>query len=79
MTQPALHSPIPGARSPSARSSALLTVESALRILALWVRRSRNRRHFARMAERYPRHLLEDVGLSRADLLREAAKPFWRP
>ena len=24
-------------------------------------------------------HLLKDIGLSRADAWREAAKPFWRP
>lgn len=26
-----------------------------------------------------PEHLLKDMGLSRADAEREAAKPFWKP
>ncbi len=24
-------------------------------------------------------HMLKDIGLSRADVMREASKPFWRP
>jgi uncharacterized protein YjiS (DUF1127 family) len=31
------------------------------------------------MALDYPCYLLRDVGLRREDLMREAAKPFWRP
>lgn len=45
----------------------------------LWLRRLKERRHLARMSLDYPCYLLRDVGLRREDLMREAAKPFWRP
>lgn len=44
----------------------------------LWLRRLRERRFLARMSVDYPSYLLRDVGLRREDLMREAAKPFWR-
>lgn len=43
-------------------------------LLLLWTRRDRQRRELAHLTE----HQLRDVGLSRADLLAEADKPFWR-
>ncbi|MGH6961874.1 MAG: DUF1127 domain-containing protein [Dongiaceae bacterium] len=36
--------------------------------------RSRQRRALAAMDD----HLLKDIGLARADILQESAKPFWR-
>lgn len=45
----------------------------------LWLRRLEERRRLARMSVDYPSYLLRDVGLRREDLMREAAKPFWRP
>ena len=47
--------------------------------LGLWFRRMRERRELRRVAEAYPDYLLNDVGLRREDMLREAGKPFWRP
>ena len=43
---------------------------------ACWAQRRGQRRARAELA-RLP-HLLDDVGLTRAQALREAAKPFWR-
>ncbi|BCM81981.1 hypothetical protein NS228_12660 [Methylobacterium indicum] len=42
--------------------------------LELWADRRRERRALLRC----PDGLLKDVGLSRADAVREADKPFWR-
>jgi len=39
-----------------------------------WQERTDQRRHLLELDER----LLRDIGLSRYDALREAAKPFWR-
>ncbi len=42
--------------------------------LDTWQARIDQRRYLARMDERF----LKDIGASRADALREIAKPFWR-
>ena len=47
------------------------TVQSAIR---LWVRRSHERRLLSQMNQ----HLLDDIGLSIADVERETAKYFWQ-
>ena len=44
-------------------------------ILLQWQRRASQRSHFAALDD----HRLKDMGLSRADVAREASKPFWRP
>lgn len=46
---------------------------SAQAMLATWQRRSRARHELEQMDE----HLLTDVGLTREQVLQEAAKPFW--
>lgn len=43
-------------------------------MLATWFERSRERRLLAQMGEAQ----LKDVGITRADIDTEAAKPFWR-
>jgi uncharacterized protein YjiS (DUF1127 family) len=43
----------------------------------LWTERYRQRQALFNLAEANT-HLLDDIGLSRNDALREAAKPFWR-
>ena len=48
-----------------------------LRRLAFWIDRSRQRRQLGELAE-FDNHLLKDIGVSRQEALREAAKPFWR-
>ncbi|TGD95028.1 DUF1127 domain-containing protein [Methylobacterium nonmethylotrophicum] len=47
---------------------------SLLQQLELWADRRRERRDLLNC----PDALLKDVGLSRADAVREAQKPFWR-
>jgi uncharacterized protein YjiS (DUF1127 family) len=42
-----------------------------------WIERSRQRRRLGELAELND-HLLRDIGVSRDEALREAAKPFWR-
>ncbi|MDJ0949266.1 MAG: DUF1127 domain-containing protein [Alphaproteobacteria bacterium] len=48
--------------------------ERLTNLLLLWQERETRRRHLAGLDDR----LLRDMGLTRADALREAAKPFWR-
>jgi uncharacterized protein YjiS (DUF1127 family) len=43
-----------------------------------WFARSRERRALREIAERNDFHLLKDIGVSQAEALREADKPFWR-
>src|SRR4051812_20476157 len=45
-------------------------------LIAVWAERSRQRRALAEMVELSP-HLLADIGVSRAQARKEAAKPFW--
>ena len=40
-----------------------------------WAERSRQRRQLATFDD----HMLRDIGVSRADVMAETAKPFWRP
>ncbi len=47
----------------------------AFEILLQWQQRASQRSHLAALGD----HLLKDMGLSRADVAREASKPFWRP
>jgi uncharacterized protein YjiS (DUF1127 family) len=48
-----------------------------LHTIALWIARSRQRRALEEIA-RLSDHLLKDIGVSKYEALREAAKPFWR-
>jgi uncharacterized protein YjiS (DUF1127 family) len=43
-----------------------------------WIERSRQREALGKLAERND-YLLKDIGVSQAEALREAAKPFWQP
>jgi uncharacterized protein YjiS (DUF1127 family) len=45
--------------------------------ISLWLDRKRRRQALRDLAERS--YLLADIGLTREEALREAAKPFWRP
>jgi uncharacterized protein YjiS (DUF1127 family) len=51
---------------------------ASLRFLNIWRTRRRHRRALADLAER-DEHLLNDIGVTRGDLLIEAEKPFWQP
>jgi uncharacterized protein YjiS (DUF1127 family) len=48
--------------------------DRVVRIVAIYMRRSRTRRALAEL----PDHHLRDIGLSRVDVARETGKPFWR-
>ncbi len=48
---------------------------SLMESFLLWQARARERYHLQELDD----HLLRDMGLSRADIAREADKPFWRP
>ena len=61
--------PSEGGRTLLARASHILD------LIYLWQTRIDERRELSRLDER----LLKDAGLSRADVLHEADKPFWRP
>jgi uncharacterized protein YjiS (DUF1127 family) len=45
-----------------------------MRVIGLWLQRRRSRRVLAGCDDR----LLRDVGITRAQAAREAARPFWR-
>ena len=47
---------------------------TVLDTLILWQERSNMRKHLVEMDDR----MLKDIGISRADVRWEAAKPFWR-
>jgi uncharacterized protein YjiS (DUF1127 family) len=47
---------------------------SACEQVLAWLERARQRRHLGELSE----HMLKDIGLSRADVEVEVAKPFWR-
>jgi uncharacterized protein YjiS (DUF1127 family) len=48
-----------------------------LAVSRIWIARGRQRKALQRLAD--DSHLLKDIGVSRADARKEAAKPFWRP
>jgi uncharacterized protein YjiS (DUF1127 family) len=47
----------------------------AVEVLLTWFERIRQRRHLGQLSD----HMLKDIGLSRAEVESETAKPFWRP
>ena len=49
---------------------------AARRLIRLWTARQGQRAALAELLDN--EHLLADVGLTRAQALRETAKPFWR-
>lgn len=63
---------IPGTRRPGA--AALRAAIAFFERLAEWRRRAAQRQALLWLGD----HALKDIGLSRADVEREAAKPFWR-
>lgn len=50
-------------------------VRRGVNVLLTWQQRARERQLLACMDD----HILRDLGLSRADVMREHVKPFWRP
>ena len=52
------------------RDAAVLVID----VFLMWIERSRSRREILKLDAR----MLEDIGVSRTDAVREARKPFWR-
>jgi uncharacterized protein YjiS (DUF1127 family) len=50
-------------------------VQRAVQLLLIWRERAQQRRQLERLND----HMLRDIGLTRADVLAEASKPFWQP
>ncbi|PWR20170.1 DUF1127 domain-containing protein [Zavarzinia aquatilis] len=71
---PAL-SPVETRKETTGRVTVWTLAARAVTALLVWQRRAMERHHMRRMDDR----LLRDIGLSRADIESEAAKPFWRP
>ena len=65
------HATLAGMTLPAAPLTSLAVVVEG--VLA-WFERTRQRRQLSELSD----HMLKDIGLSRADVEAEAAKPFWR-
>jgi uncharacterized protein YjiS (DUF1127 family) len=55
-------------------SGLALWVRNTVDLLLVWHERARQRRHLRSLNDR----MLRDIGLTRADVLAESSKPFWR-
>ena len=64
-----------GVRLPNIRQKAYSDATSIFDLAKCFYQRAVQRRRLATMDDR----MLQDIGISRVDALREAAKPFWRP
>ncbi|HZT48018.1 MAG TPA: hypothetical protein VFA64_08580 [Hyphomicrobiaceae bacterium] len=74
--RPSIGAPVQSARAGLVPERLSSPFRLATRTLRLWLLRSTQRRALRELAEEG--HLLADIGLTRAQALREAAKPFWR-
>jgi uncharacterized protein YjiS (DUF1127 family) len=61
------------ARTPRRVRLGLRALERAADLLLTWQERSQQRRELETLSD----HMLRDIGLSRADVMAEATKPFW--
>jgi uncharacterized protein YjiS (DUF1127 family) len=72
------HAPQLSSGHAAQRAAAPITLRGRLnrlvQTLLLWHERARQRRHLQNLSD----DMLRDIGLSRADVLAEEAKPFWR-
>ncbi len=65
----------PDARAPLALvGGAWAAIVRLVELLAEWQARERQRHELRSLSD----YMLKDIGLSRADVEREASKPFWR-
>lgn len=55
--------------------AALTLLAGFPRLPRQWRQRASDRRHLSKLDD----HVLSDVGLTRQEVIDEAAKPFWRP
>ena len=66
------HPALPDFATPTLVTGTLL---AAAQMLVIWEMRARTRAALRRV----PGERLPDIGLTTAEMLREVAKPFWRP
>ena len=76
MTRPYAPQLSSGHAVPCAAASVALPgrLSRLVQTLLLWHERARQRRHLGNLSD----DMLRDLGLSRADVLAETDKPFWR-
>ena len=67
----------PGGYARVQQDSSPTSAVSWLDTVRVWSARSRERRALRELAE-LGDHFLKDIGISREQVLREAAKPFWQ-
>jgi uncharacterized protein YjiS (DUF1127 family) len=60
---------------PMGRTVQMGLVSRVVDLMLTWSDRMRQRRHLAELDDR----LLQDIGVSRADIENEISRPFWRP
>jgi uncharacterized protein YjiS (DUF1127 family) len=63
-----------GVRQRDRLSGLMVRAQRAADLLLTWHERAQQRRHLQSLNE----HMLRDIGLTRADVLAETSKPFWR-
>ena len=49
-------------------------VGAAVRLALIWIERGRGRRLLSQLDDR----MMQDIGITRADVMIESSKPFWR-
>jgi uncharacterized protein YjiS (DUF1127 family) len=69
-------SPPAAPRVPLHQSNSWRALSACWHLIRRWAERRGQRRALAELARMS--HLLDDIGLTRAQALREAAKPFWK-
>lgn len=69
------NSPVLPQAPTTGRKTVWMLVNRAITVAMAWQRRQHERRHLSELDER----LLRDMGLSRADVIIESSKPFWKP
>jgi uncharacterized protein YjiS (DUF1127 family) len=67
----------PGGYARVQEDSSPISAVSWMDTVRIWSARSRERRALRELAE-LDDHFLKDIGVSRGQVLREAAKPFWQ-
>lgn len=78
MPKPLIHDEAGQGASASPLAEPSTPPRTWLQTIALWIARHRQRKALEEMAQLDGR-LLRDVGLSKAQILKEAARPFWAP
>lgn len=74
---PGRPAPRPSRRGGTRHIGGNTALQQVIGLLRRWRERIRSRRQLGRLCD-LDDHILQDIGLTRTDLLREAARPFWR-